>query len=78
MSDLDLPEDECFVLCHWAVTALAEDLRIDQDEAMALVAAADEQDRVRIAGTRMFAGVMVDGQWVLVVGRARITEATRE
>jgi hypothetical protein len=73
-----LPEDELFVLCTWSVREVAADLRIDFDAATELLEAAYEQGRVQILGTSMFAGVQVDGKWVVVEGRARLTEATRE
>jgi hypothetical protein len=33
---------------------------------------------VQILGNNHFAGVQCDGKWILVEGRARITQATRE
>jgi hypothetical protein len=75
---LPLPEDELYVLCHWACEALAETLSIEVDEAKDLLEAAYNQDRVQVLGTSMFAGVMCDDRWVVVEGRARITEATHE
>jgi hypothetical protein len=73
-----LPEHELFVLCTWAVQAAADQLRISEDDAYALLAAAQAQGRVQVLGTGMFAGVQVDGEWVVVEGRGRLTEATRE
>lgn len=75
---LPLPEDELYVLCHWACEALAEDLHISVDDARAALAIADAQGRVQVLGTSMFAGVQCDDRWVVVEGRVRITEATRE
>jgi hypothetical protein len=73
-----LPEDEQFVLCHWAVQAVAEAMLIDYDAAFDLLSGAQEAGRLSICGTSMFAGVMVDGKWVVVEGRERITAATHE
>jgi hypothetical protein len=73
-----LPEDELFVLCTWAVQAVAADLGIDEDDALELMASAQEQARVQILGNAYLAGVQVDGRWVVVEGRARLTFATRE
>jgi hypothetical protein len=73
-----LPDDELFVLCHWACEALAAELAISVDDAKAALAVADAQDRVQVLGTSMFAGVMCDDRWVVVEGRARITQATQE
>jgi hypothetical protein len=73
-----LPVDELYVLCHWSVQALAADLAIAEDAAADLLEAAYDQGRVQILGTSMFAGVQCDGRWVVVEGRARLREATRE
>jgi hypothetical protein len=73
-----LPADELFVLCTWAVQAVAADLGIDEDDAMALMASAQGEARVQILGNAYFAGVQVDGRWVVCEGRARLTLATRE
>ena len=73
-----LPNDELFVLCTWAVQAVADDLGIDEDDAYALLGAAEQGGRVQVLGNSYFAGVQVDGKWVVVEGRARITLATRE
>jgi hypothetical protein len=79
MSEPDrLPDDELFVLCTWAVQAVAADLGISEDDAYALLEAAYAQGRVAILGTSMFSGVQVDGRWVVVEGRANLTAATRE
>jgi hypothetical protein len=79
MSEHDrLPDDELFVLCTWAVQAVAADLGISEDDAYALLGAAEAQGRIQILGTSMFTGVQVDGRWVVVEGRARLREATRE
>jgi hypothetical protein len=63
-----LTADEQFVLCWWSVQALAEEL----------LEAAYAKGRVQILGNDYFAGVQCDGKWILVEGRARITQATRE
>jgi hypothetical protein len=73
-----LPSDELFVLCTWAVQAVAADLGVDEDDAYALLGAAEAQDRVQVLGDASVAGVQVDGRWVVVEGRARITQATQE
>jgi hypothetical protein len=73
---LSLPEDELYVLCHWACQALAEDLRITLDDAKAALEAAYNQDRVQILGNAWFAGVSCDDRWLVVEDRFRITEAT--
>ena len=73
-----LPGDELIVLCTWAVQAVVADLGIDEDDAYALLENAQAGGRVQILGNHQFAGVQVDGRWVVVEGRARITEATRE
>ena len=79
MTDPDrLTVDEQFVLCTWSVQALAEELLISEDAATELLEAAYAQGRVQILGNNYFAGVQVDGRWVVVEGRARITQATRE
>jgi hypothetical protein len=78
VSDLQLPEDEQYVLCHWAVQTVAEAMRITEDEATGLLAAACDQGRLAILGNGHFAGVMVDSKWVVVEGRERITSATHE
>ena len=73
-----LPADELFVLCTWAVQAVAADLGVDEDDAYALLGAAEAQDRVQVLGNASVAGVQVDGRWVVVEGRVRITQATEE
>jgi hypothetical protein len=73
-----LPEDEQFVLSHWAVQAVAAGMFIDDDQATELLRNAHEAGRLEIAGNNHFAGVQVDGQWIVVEGRARLTEATNE
>ena len=73
-----LPADEQFVLCWWSVQALAEELLISTDAAADLLEAAYAKGRVQILGNDYFAGVQCDGKWILVEGRARITQATRE
>jgi hypothetical protein len=73
-----LPDDELFVLCTWAVQAVAADLGTDEDDAYALLGAAEAQGRIQVLGTSMFAGIQVDGRWVVVEGRANLTAATRE
>jgi hypothetical protein len=73
-----LPIDEQYVLCHWSVEAVAADLSISLDDAAELLETAYAQGRVQILGNGYFAGVQVDGRWVVVEGRARITLATRE
>ena len=73
-----LPDDELFVLCTWAVQAVAADLGIDEDDAYGLLGAAEAQGRIQVLGTSMFAGVQVDGRWVVVEGRANLTRATQE
>jgi hypothetical protein len=78
MSELQLPEDEAFVLCHWAMQAVAEGMLISEDAAMDLLIRAQEQGRLEILGTSRFAGVQCDGKWLIIAGRDRITEATHE
>jgi uncharacterized protein YdbL (DUF1318 family) len=79
MSEADrLTVDEQFVLCWWSVQALAEELKISEDAAEALLEAAYAQGRVAILGNGYFAGVQCDGKWVVVEGRANLTRATRE
>ena len=73
-----LTADEQFVLCWWSVQALAEELLISEDAATELLEAAYDKGRVEILGNDYFAGVQCDGKWILVEGRARITQATRE
>jgi hypothetical protein len=73
-----LPEDELMVLCTWAVQAVAADLGIDEDDALELMRAAESTARIQVLGNSYFAGVQVDGRWMVVEGRARITQATRE
>jgi hypothetical protein len=73
-----LPADEQFVLCHWSVEALAEELKISYEAAGDLMEAAYAQGRIQLLGTSMFAGVACDGRWVVVEGRANLTRATRE
>ena len=78
MSEDRLPVDEQYVLCHWSVEAIADELKISFDAAADLLEAAYAQGRIQILGTGYFAGVQVDGRWIVVEGRARITEATHE
>jgi hypothetical protein len=78
MSDLPLPPDELFVLGTWAVQAVAANLGIDEDDAYGLLENAEPQGRVQILGDGRFAGVQVDGRWVLRVSRARLAEAAHE
>jgi hypothetical protein len=73
-----LPVDEQYVLCTWSVDAVAADLGISFDDAAELLEAAYAQGRVQIIGNAYFAGVQVDGRWVVVEGRANLTAATRE
>jgi hypothetical protein len=79
MSEPDrLTEDEQFVLCHWAVQAVAEGMLITEDQATDLLKHANDAGRLAILGNRHFAGVQCDGQWLVVEGRARLTAATHE
>jgi hypothetical protein len=73
-----LTVDEQFVLCTWSVQALAEELAISEEAATDLLEAAYSQGRIQILGNSYFAGVQCDGRWVVVEGRARITQATQE
>jgi len=73
-----LPADEQYVLCHWSVEALADELKISYDAAADLMEAAYAQGRIEIVGNGYFAGVQCDGRWVVVEGRANLTAATRE
>jgi hypothetical protein len=73
-----LPPDEQYVLCHWSVEALADELAIAFDAAADLLEAAYAQGRIEIVGNGYFAGVQCDGRWVVVEGRANLTRATRE
>jgi hypothetical protein len=73
-----LPDDELFVLGAWAVQKLAADLGIDEDDACALLEAAYAQGRVQVLGNSHVAGVAVDGRWVVVEARGRLTEATHQ
>ena len=73
-----LTVDEQFVLCTWSVQALAEELAISEEAATDLLEAAYAQGRIQILGNSYFAGVQCDGRWVVVEGRARITQATQE
>jgi hypothetical protein len=79
MSEPDrLPPDEQFVLAHWSVEALADELKISFDAAQDLMEVAYHQGRVQMIGNSYFAGVQCDGKWVVVEGRANLTAATRE
>jgi hypothetical protein len=78
VSDLQLPEDEQYVLCHWAVQAVAAAMLITEDQATDLLAGACDAGRLSILGNGHFAGVQVDGKWIVVEGRRRLTEATHE
>lgn len=78
MSDLQLSEDEQYVLCHWASQAVAEGMLISEDAAVDLLAAACDAGRLSILGNSYFAGVQCDGKWLVVEGRARLTAVTRE
>jgi hypothetical protein len=73
-----LTVDEQFVLCTWSVQALANELLISEEAATELLEAAYAQGRIQILGNGYFAGVQVDGRWLVVEGRARLTQATRE
>jgi hypothetical protein len=73
-----LTVDEQFVLCTWSVQALADELAISEEAATDLLEAAYAQGRIQILGNSYFAGVQCDGRWVVVEGRARITQATQE
>jgi hypothetical protein len=78
MSADRLPDDELFVLGTWAAQKLAADLGVDQDDAYALLEAASAQGRVQVLGDSHVAGIAVDGRWVVVEARGRLTEATHE
>jgi hypothetical protein len=73
-----LPTDEQDVLCHWAVTDVAESMRITRDDALDLLANAHDAGRLTIMGNRHFVGVQVDDEWIVVVDRDRLTQATHE
>jgi len=73
-----LPPDEQFVLCHWSVEALADELKISYEAAGDLMEAAYAQGRIQIIGNTYFCGVACDGRWVVVEGRANLTLKTRE
>ena len=73
-----LPVDEQFVLAHWSVEALADQLGISYDDAKDLMEAAYHQGRVQILGNSHFSGVACDGRWIVVEGRANLTAATRQ
>jgi hypothetical protein len=75
---LQLPEDEQFVLCHWAVQAVAESMLITEDQATDLLRNANDAGRLAIAGNSHFVGLQVDGKWIVVEGRANLTRATHE
>jgi hypothetical protein len=77
MSD-ELPKDEQTVLFHWTVQALAESMLITEEQAVDLLDNANQAGRVAIRGNDYFAGVEIDGKWVFVQGRRRLTEATHE
>ena len=49
-----------------------------QEDAAEELLEAYVKGRVQILGNDYFAGVQCDGKWILVEGRARITQATRE
>jgi hypothetical protein len=73
-----LPPDEQDVLCHWSVNEVAESMLITREQALDLLVNANEAGRLSIAGNRHFVGVQVDGKWIVVVGRDRLTAATNE
>lgn len=77
MSDR-LPVDQQVILGKWSVEQVAENLAIDYDEARDLMERAFEQGRIQMLGTSQFAGVQVDGRWVLVVGRYQLQQAAHE
>jgi DNA-binding transcriptional regulator LsrR (DeoR family) len=74
----ELPKDQQQILCHWSAQAIADELHISTDAAYDLLAAAHEQGRVEIKGNDHFAGVMVDGRWVVVEGRYQLQQAALE
>jgi hypothetical protein len=73
-----LPTHQQVVLCHWSVQAVAADLGISYDDAVSLMADAYHQGRVQVLGNDWFAGVQVDGRWVVVEGRYQLQQATQE
>jgi DNA-binding transcriptional regulator LsrR (DeoR family) len=73
-----LPADQQQILAHWSADAIAEELHISRDAAIDLLNTAYQQGRVEIKGNDHFAGVMVDGRWVVVEGRYQLQQAALE
>jgi hypothetical protein len=73
-----LPVDEQVVLGKWAVEAFAAEMGYDDDTARVGLEMAHRQGRVQMVGDAHTAGVLLDGRWVVVETRARLTEATHE
>ena len=74
----ELSLDQLQVLCRWSAQALADELHISLEAAGDLLEAAYDQGRVEIKGNDLFAGVMVDGRWLVVEGRYQLQQATTE
>ena len=66
------------ILAHHSVEALAEAMLISVDAACDLLFKANEAGRVAILGNDYFAGVQVDGQWIVVRGRDWLRQAAQE
>jgi hypothetical protein len=79
MSEPDrLPVDQQVILGAWSVQALADDLKISEEAARDLLEAAYAQGRVQMLGNSHFAGVAVDGRWVVVESRYQLQQAAHE
>jgi hypothetical protein len=73
-----LPIVEQNVLAHASVVALAEALQVPEVEAAELLERAWDQGRVAILGDAERAGVTLDGQWIVIRGRAWLRQAAQE
>jgi hypothetical protein len=72
-----LPIVEQNILAYASTVVLAEELLISETDAVDLLAAAHDQGRVAIVGNNLFAGVQVDGQWIVVKGRDWLRHAAQ-
>jgi hypothetical protein len=73
-----LPVDQQVILGAWSVQVVADELQISEEAARDLLEAAYAQGRVQILGNGHFAGVAVDGKWVVVEGRYQLQQAAAE
>lgn len=73
-----LPIVEQNIIAYASVVALADSLLISTNDATDLLFRANEQGRIAIIGNNQFAGVQLDGKWLVVKDRDWLRRAAQE